>query len=231
MITGDQALPQPAEEFTPPHLREDTPELPEAVLRREAFLRSCRWVFAVALLFAMFALARSLLRTTWWIPPRTRHLSIFLLYAPLVIQVVRMLGLGGFIYALGRPLRLTRPILVIGTVLLGLGAAFTSFWVWYSAVGAGYRIVPESHYWMLGVLIFFGVMDFLAVAVVCWLAHSGPGRILYSRGGLAYFSTEGAPRRRETPWLGVAWLVVAFVRWQVVFQVSQALARARGLAP
>jgi hypothetical protein len=209
MITGDQALPQP-DDIQDPLSGEWLPTLPEEVLRREALLRSCRWLFAIMAVLTVFSTGRTIYSVFSEVGFGSRLGQMAMWLVPMVI--FSSLGLAKSVatfYALSVPRKMSRVILWILVVLSILIIIYTLF-----SIFTHFAFYAESPL-MLVQIALNALPEHLIAFTVAYLAFTGPGRIVYSQEGLAYFAQGQTEKRPEIPWIAVGYIVYIGISWLV----------------
>lgn len=183
----------------------------EGVLRREALLRSFRWVFLGKALndiaLAWFTNIAISTRLTGGDLARAQGALI----TTLIIGVT--IGLVGF-YAFSAPRKWTGTFMTILCVVLGfavtcggLGTAMDMG----DAVnfGAARMALPSVATWIEN-------LAFL-VLYLCLrnLIRTGAGTTVYSNRGIDYFSSPASPRRAENPFVAVGFFFFLLIRWGI----------------
>jgi hypothetical protein len=192
MTTGDQALPQPLD-TEPESLREP---LPLPVLKREALIRSFRWIFAAGGLisltentFTIHSLIvdgyfNYLLSDKDW-----RPFAEFIFWLGLEFTFFALL-----FFLLSRPRRGARLVFVLSALIL--------LWIFGSVV-AYYDGLPGLSYINLERYTYT-----LALLAQLILVYTPMGRKVYSPEARAYFADPGSPRLPEHYWPGVVFAVL-----------------------
>jgi hypothetical protein len=197
-IQGDQALPQPDERLE----AELEPTLPEPVLRREAWLRSWRWVFAITGGLLLLGLGSNVVGTAIAVSGGVSARAVMFAILPhLVASSLSLTMCVVLFWALSHPRKATRLVLRLavlvalanlGRLIWGAAQALSS--LDFGGISAGYKpflIINTAS----------SSLEFFLVIYVWILAEKGPSRELYSPAGLEYFAREDAPRLKENYWL------------------------------
>lgn len=200
MITGDQALPQPLESSTDVLL----PSLPEAVLRREALIRSFRWISAVEVIAMLWMVGRVLHFVSQW---GLGYMAQPALIWPTALCAFAISFHVAQFWALSSPQRLTRAVLIVGLL-----SALALECIWF--LNARDRAL-DFFYWAL--YAFFGLPYLICACILARLAFSSGGRDLYSREGRAGFHASATSKRRENYWIGVAYLLIVAAQQFAIF--------------
>ena len=208
MITGDQALPQPDD------LPGDTilPAIPEAVLRREALIRSFRWACMGEGGWLIWQIG---VRAYWhWQagPPYGREIGVTLVeyVAPGFIVFVAAL----LFWGLSWPGRFTRATVLLAVTACALVTAAFAYEAWgliHSTLsmvyGGGFRS------WLyIGVTVPQVLQSLVCVLYLTWLAYAGAGKALYRGKEQAPFGFPDSVRKREIYWIGVIYLLLMVAR-------------------